>query len=448
MESRLLEGHKKGIRTLAWSPDSNLLATSSYDNTIRLWERGGAFIRQLKGHHSVVDMLAWSPDSQLLASVEPGGGSHKEPAVIGLWQKDGDLVKAFKTSPVVSSAWSLDGEFLATGAEDKIVRLWNREGELFKELNGHTGQVYSLAWSPKSGMLVSSSKGGEILFWDEKWNFKQVSHDADRGAITKLKWSPEGELLASYDGGKLFLWNEKAELIKNLTGGIASASAHTEDIMDVQWGPEGELLISVSWDRTIEIWTREGECIKYLRVPDVRSDTHFFLVPRSISWTLNENIIASTFNDGILRFLNTEAEMIGTWKLNLFKLKSQSAFANPLVMALDMVDYDDKLLWSPDGEILAIWERTNNSIIILEWISVDKITSKTSEDAHDEDVELKEEMMEQKSCPICHQTFRNDDVVYRCNYCRTIYHRLCILQWIINESHKMCPQCNNIFITE
>jgi len=444
----MLEGHKRGIRTLAWSPDSKLLASSSYDNTIRIWDRQGKLVQILKGHKSEVHMLAWSPDSELLASINPGGGASSYiSAVLGLWRRNGELIQMVQTPPVRALAWSPDGKFLATGAMNTMIGLWNTNGELIKVLKGHIGPVFSLAWSPENGLLASSSSAGEILLWDKDWNFTRAKHDVERGATTKLKWSPDGKLLASFDGGNIVLWDDKGQHIKNFTGGIASASAHTEDIMDVLWGPDGELLASVSWDRTIQIWTNEGECLKYLRVPDVRSDTRFFLVPRSLSWSLSANIIASTYNDGILRFLNTEAECIGTSKLILFKKYSQSAFANPLIMALDMVDYDDKVSWSPDGKILAMWERTSNAIILFEWISTDKIATMTIEEARDEDPEFTEEMEEQESCPICHKLFNTDNVVYQCHYCRMIYHTLCILQWIINENHKMCPQCNNIFIT-
>jgi COMPASS component SWD3 len=77
---RTLEGHLAGVSTIAWSPDSNTIASGSDDKTIRLWHRatGKPYPAPLLGHHNYVYSLAFSPKGNMLVS-----GSYDE--AVFLW---------------------------------------------------------------------------------------------------------------------------------------------------------------------------------------------------------------------------------------------------------------------------------------------------------------------------------------------------------------------------
>jgi WD40 repeat protein len=64
-------------------------------------------------------------------------------------------------------AASPDGKLLATGGNDRMVRLWNPlTGELVRELSGHAGHLYSLEYHPSGQALLSGDLLGAIKEWD------------------------------------------------------------------------------------------------------------------------------------------------------------------------------------------------------------------------------------------------------------------------------------------
>jgi WD40 repeat protein len=104
---------------IAWSPDSQRLASSG-NNTIPVWDvASGKNIASLKGHSMEVKSVDWSPDGKSIASGSSDGTTR-------IWNvADGSNMAIYKHGDMVLDVeWSPDGQFLASASGDHDVYLW------------------------------------------------------------------------------------------------------------------------------------------------------------------------------------------------------------------------------------------------------------------------------------------------------------------------------------
>ena len=145
------------VRLLVGSALAMLILLGCSRSVDRLEQRithdSNASVRRLANMEETVHNLQFSPNGEQLAVANSGG----------LWicHANGKTQLSTLTGhegPVLAVAW-LDNKTLASGGEDKIVRLWDAKTfTLLKTLKGHTGRVNALAFSPDGKTLASGSR--------------------------------------------------------------------------------------------------------------------------------------------------------------------------------------------------------------------------------------------------------------------------------------------------
>jgi WD40 repeat protein len=118
-------GHTNWINAFSFSPNGQILASGSYDNTIRLWNaKTGAAVGKPLNCKTYIDCLSFSPDGQILAS---GGGDN----VIHLWDSGTGITVGEQleehTRSIISLSLSPDGRKVASGSYDLTIRMWDAE---------------------------------------------------------------------------------------------------------------------------------------------------------------------------------------------------------------------------------------------------------------------------------------------------------------------------------
>ena len=280
---KTLEGHTDGVLGLAFSPCGKFLASSSEDNTVKLWSvPDGIEIQSIKAHDGDVRALAFSPDCDLFASA-----SWDKSVKIWSIADSAAVGKAVKhTGPVNCLAFSRDGKLLYSGSDDTTIKVFSSpKCGLENTINPGMGDIKALAVAP-SGLLAAG--GVELQFLDPSG--KLLKHnDAYVYGVKALVFSPDGKLLAVGTGmeKRFELWDaeklERTASIKDtdwvncaaftpdgkklVTGGAAvkvwdSASGgclqvlegHTDEIYRVDVSPDGKFIASSSNDKTVKLW--------------------------------------------------------------------------------------------------------------------------------------------------------------------------------------------------
>ena len=121
-EIATLQGHADRVRSVAYAPDGQTLASGSLDQTVRLWDvAAGQEIATLQGHTDRVTSVAFSPDGQTLAS-----GSLDR--TVRLWDvatRQELAILQGHADGITSVSFSLDGQTLASSSWDKTILLWD-----------------------------------------------------------------------------------------------------------------------------------------------------------------------------------------------------------------------------------------------------------------------------------------------------------------------------------
>ncbi|SNY95100.1 WD40 repeat domain-containing protein [Flagellimonas pacifica] len=214
-----LEGLKSSFRALDWNYTGELLAVSELEKAVSVYTVDGIFVNRFMADPKGVAGLDWHPSKNIMVTV----GDQ-----IGIYTQHGDTINSFKARTeetlLLCVEWHKSGDFFAVGDygglknkvndKDKLIQYWNVEGSRLFEAGVAKVEYRNIRWNPNGEKLASASDA--LRIWSKEGKLIATSKSTS-DYLWGVDWSPDGKyIVTSSKNGKIVIWDENLNIVRVL----------------------------------------------------------------------------------------------------------------------------------------------------------------------------------------------------------------------------------------
>ena len=286
-------------RVVEYGVDGTIV-TGGDDGVVRLWDPGGAPVRELFGHRGAIRDAELTADGRRLVSGDDEG-------VVILWDaRTGGQLAALREHDGAVNAVSFDpeGRHVVTAGDDAVAYVWAPDLASVWPLRGHAAAIGAARFSPDGRRVATASADHRAVVWDPDTG-KQLfvlGHDA---AVLSIAFAPDGGRLvtASADHtARLWALASDDPAAASDAVPIATLVGHADIVIDAVFDRDGRRIATASRDRAIRIWDAlSGD-------PIVAFEGHADLVA-AVAFT-GDGRVVSGGADGLVKVWRSDRSMV------------------------------------------------------------------------------------------------------------------------------------------
>lgn len=260
-----VNGHRAAISSLAFHPVFNMIASSSDDASIIIWDCSDSDVKQdqyIRAHTNAINQIVFDTNGKLLASCSSDMG-------IKIWKFDNPM-KCLKTLTghehlISSIEFSSDSNFLFSASRDKTIKQWDVSSGFCKNTyKAHDDWVRSISLNDKSSLLVSCSDDETIIVWNvDKCEIKNqiTGHNNKIEQVLFVKSEESKRCIFTGD----YQSNSNMDKEKDESSNkVSELNKKLFDTSQLSKKIDKEYVFSCSRDKTIKLWDISNSTCIYI----------------------------------------------------------------------------------------------------------------------------------------------------------------------------------------